>query len=59
MQSVGHIQTTREIFQPNKKARALERRCIVSQYYSLGPIFEGETNAVHWTHTNHPGSFLT
>jgi hypothetical protein len=38
---VEHIQTIREYFQPNKKARALERRCIVAKKGAICPIFEG------------------
>jgi hypothetical protein len=39
--SVGHIQTTRELFQLSKKARVLERACIVAKKGAKGPIFEG------------------
>jgi hypothetical protein len=41
-QSVEHIQTTREYFQPNKKARALEKGCIVAEKGAIGPIYEGD-----------------
>jgi hypothetical protein len=38
---VRPIQTIREYFQPNKKARALEKGCIVAKRGAIGPIFEG------------------
>jgi hypothetical protein len=41
-QSVEHIQTIREYFQPDKKARALENGCIVAKKGAIGPIFEGD-----------------
>jgi hypothetical protein len=37
--SVGHIQTNREYYSPNKKARALERGCIVAKKGAKGSIF--------------------
>jgi hypothetical protein len=40
-QSVGHIQTKQEYYLPSKKARALERGCIVAKKGAKGPIFEG------------------
>jgi hypothetical protein len=40
--SVEHIQTSWEYFQPNKKARALEKCCIVAKKGAIGPIFEGD-----------------
>jgi hypothetical protein len=39
--SIGHIQTNREYYLPGKKARALERGCIVAKKGAKGPIFEG------------------
>jgi hypothetical protein len=39
--SVKHIQTIREYFQPNNKARAFERRCIVAKKGAICPIFDG------------------
>jgi hypothetical protein len=39
--SVEDIQTTRELFQLNNKARVLERACIVAKKGAKGPIFEG------------------
>jgi hypothetical protein len=41
-QSVEHIQTNREYYLPNKKARALERGCIVAKKGAKCPIFEGD-----------------
>jgi hypothetical protein len=41
-QSVEHMQTIQEYFQPNKKARALEKGCIVAKNGAIGPIFEGD-----------------
>jgi hypothetical protein len=37
--SVGHIQTTWEFFQHSKKARVLERACIVAKKGAKAPIF--------------------
>jgi hypothetical protein len=39
---VRPIQTIREYFQPNKKARALEKDCIVAEKGAICPIFEGD-----------------
>jgi hypothetical protein len=39
---VQPIQTIQEYFQPNKKARALEKGCIVSKKGAIGLIFEGD-----------------
>jgi hypothetical protein len=38
---VRPIQTIREYFQPNKKARVLERACIMANKGANRPIFEG------------------
>jgi hypothetical protein len=38
---VRPIQTIREYFQPNEKARVLERACIVANKGAKRPIFEG------------------
>jgi hypothetical protein len=38
---VRPIQTIREYFQPDKKARVLERACIVANKGAKRPIFEG------------------
>jgi hypothetical protein len=40
--SVEHIKTIREYFQPDKKARVLERACIVANKGAKGPIFDGD-----------------
>jgi hypothetical protein len=39
---VRPIQTIREYFQPNKKARAFEKGCIVAKKRAIGHIFEGD-----------------
>jgi hypothetical protein len=39
---VQPIQSNLRLFSLNKKARAFERSCIVSQDGAIGPIFEGD-----------------
>jgi hypothetical protein len=41
--SVTAIQSVRGLFQNNKKERAFERSCPLSQEGALSPIFEGDT----------------
>jgi hypothetical protein len=39
---VLHTKQPSLILTPNKKARALERACIVAQDGAIGPVFEGD-----------------